>query len=77
MPWGRWEALIMKLKQGQIWKKGDAGIRIVHLERLQVGYKTMSDPAAKEGVHHQATKKEFCRLLKGATLMSGEPCVPR
>ncbi len=67
----------MKLKQGQIWKKDNACIRIVHLERLQVGYKTMSDPAAKDGTHHQASKKEFCRLLKGATLMSGEPCVPR
>lgn len=66
----------MKLEQGQVWKQGDAYIRIVHLVRLHVGYKIMSDIETREGAHHQASKKEFCRLLKGATLMSGEDARP-
>ena len=57
----------MKLQQGQIWKKGDEYIRIVHLERLEVQYKMMNDLMTKEGTHHHVTKKEFCRVIKGAT----------
>ena len=60
----------MKLQQNQVWRQGDRDLRIVQLERMAVGYKLMRDPAKKEGSHHQTTKKEFCRLLKGATLMS-------
>ena len=37
---------------------------------MAIEYKTMTDPASKEGTLHQVTKKEFCRLLKGATLMT-------
>ncbi len=59
----------MKLKQGQIWKTEKAFIRIVTLERLSVDYKSMTDLETKEGTHHTATKKEFCRLIKGGTLM--------
>ncbi len=62
----------MKLKQGQIWKTESAFIRIVTLERLSVDYKSMTDLETKEGTHHTATKKEFCRLIKGATLMPVE-----
>ena len=60
----------MRLQQNQVWKQGDEYIRIVHLERMKVEYKAMQDLTAKEGKHHQATKKEFCRLLKGAVLVS-------
>jgi hypothetical protein len=68
----------MKLKQGQIWKLRDQYVRIVHLERLQVDYKATKLPGEKAGTHHQATKKEFCRLLKGATLLpAGEVPRPR
>jgi hypothetical protein len=56
----------MKLEQGQIWKKGDEYLRIVEWARLSIEYKVMKDPATKEGTVHRATKKEFCRLLKGA-----------
>lgn len=63
----------MKLTQGHIWKQGDTYIRIVQLERLTVGYKTMSSPESKTGTHHQVTKKEFCRLLKSATPVPTEP----
>jgi len=60
----------MKLQQNQVWRQGDRYLRIVQLQRMTVDYKLMQDPATKEGTHHHATKKEFCRLLKGATLLS-------
>ena len=59
----------MKLQQGQIWKTDDSFIRIVHLERLEVKYKAIKDPTTGEGTHHHVTKKQFCRLIKSATLM--------
>jgi hypothetical protein len=61
----------MKLQQGQVWKVGDEFLRIVHLERLEVKYKAIKDLATGEGTHHHVTKKQFCRLIKGATLVSG------
>ena len=60
----------MKLEQGQIWKQGDDYLRIVEWERLSIEYKSMKDPASKEGTRHRVTKKEFCRLIKGAVLLS-------
>ena len=59
----------LKLQQGQVWKKGEQLIRIVHLERLSVGYKDIKNVETKEGEHHTVTKKEFCRLIKGAELL--------
>jgi len=59
----------MKLQQGQVWKQGAQYLRIVHLERLEVRYKTMGDLVTKEGKHRHATKKEFCKLIKGARLL--------
>lgn len=56
----------MKLEQGQIWKKGDEYIRIVEWARLSIEYKLMKNPTSKIGTTHRSTKKEFCRLLKGA-----------
>ena len=62
----------MKLKQGQLWKTPDTTLRIVKLERLAVEYKAIPDAAPGtepgEGTHHRVTKKEFCRLIKGATM---------
>ncbi len=63
----------MKLQQGQTWKCGDEFVRIVDLKRLEVGYKSFKSVASSEGQHHRATKKAFCRLLKGATLLVGKP----
>lgn len=63
----------MKLQQNQVWKKGKEYLRIVRLERLEVAYKSMSDLETKEGTHHVLSKKEFCRLLHGATLVEPEP----
>jgi hypothetical protein len=62
----------MKLEQGQIWKKGDEYLRIVEWARLSIEYKAMKDPATKEGKVHRVSKKEFCRLLKGAVLIVPE-----
>ncbi|MFC5453632.1 hypothetical protein [Prosthecobacter fluviatilis] len=62
----------MKLEQGQIWKQGENYIRIVEWARLSIEYKVMKDPISKVGTMHKATKKEFCRLLKGAVLLKPE-----
>jgi hypothetical protein len=62
----------MKLQQNQIWHKGSEYYRIVQLDRLEVQYKTMTDPLSGRGPHEQVTKKEFCRLLKGAVLVEAE-----
>lgn len=60
----------MKLQQNQVWKVGDEFLRIVALERLEVQYKNVTDVATGERKHHRVTKKEFCRLIKGATLLT-------
>lgn len=60
----------MKLAQGQIWKQGDDYYRIVKWARLAIEYKHLKDPLTKTGTLHQVTKKEFCRLIKGAELLN-------
>jgi hypothetical protein len=60
---------ILRLQQGQVWKAGAEYLRIVQLERLEVGYKSSTTLPALQGKHKTVTKKEFCRLLKGATLL--------
>jgi hypothetical protein len=62
----------MKLKQSQVWKKGDEYLRIVRLERLVVDYKQMPSPNGNQGTHHQVSKKEFCRFIKDAVLLSDQ-----
>ena len=59
----------MRLQQGQIWQQGEVFLRIVQLERLEVQYKSVTNIHTNEGTHHKATKKEFCRLIKGAKLL--------
>ncbi|MGI9242354.1 MAG: hypothetical protein ACR2RV_16270 [Verrucomicrobiales bacterium] len=63
----------MKLQQGQIWKKGDEYFRIVGWARLSIDYKHIKDLDSGEGTRHVVTKKEFCRLIKGAELIGDEP----
>jgi hypothetical protein len=65
--------LPVKLQQGQVWKTADGLLRIVRLERLEVGFKTLSATDGSVGVHRTATKKEFCRMLKGATQVEAVP----
>jgi len=66
----------MKLQQNQIWLKGTEYLRIVQLERLEVQYKTLTDPLSGRGPHQTVTKKEFCRLIKDATLLTPEQIFP-
>jgi hypothetical protein len=60
----------MKLKQGQVWKCAQEYVRIVQLERLEVHYKSAPNLHFTDGKHQHTSKKDFCRLLKGATLLS-------
>ena len=64
----------LKLRQGQVWQHGDEFIRIVQLERLEVGYKILKSLKSTAGEHRKTSKKDFCRLLKSATLL--EPKAP-
>jgi hypothetical protein len=59
----------MKLCQGQVWKQGGEYIRIVRLERLEVEYKSQDSLTGKAGTKIVTSKKDFCRLLKGAHLL--------
>jgi hypothetical protein len=60
----------VKLAQNQVWKRGDEYLRVVRLERLEVRYKTIPDLLSGRGTHHHISKKEFCRLIKDATLLT-------
>lgn len=64
----------MHLEQGQIWKQGNEYLRIVKWERLAIEYKATTDLESKDGTLRRVTKKEFCRLIKGAVLL--EPDTP-
>lgn len=59
----------MRLQQGQLWHTKSGYLRITILERFGVEYKKITNLEEGAGEHLTATKKEFCRLLKGATLM--------
>tara|TARA_R110002096_G_scaffold112163_21_gene244504 strand:- start:1260 stop:1457 length:198 start_codon:yes stop_codon:yes gene_type:complete len=60
----------MKFAQNQIWQQGDKYYRIVNLERLSVDYKELDIFDPEKGSHHQVSKKEFTRLVKGAKEVS-------
>lgn len=60
----------MKLAQNQVWKCGDEYLRIVQLERLEVRYKSIRNLLCGEGEHYHVSKKEFCRVIKDATLLT-------
>ncbi len=62
----------MKLEQNQIWKQGDLYLRIVHWDRQFIVYKGMKDLKTKQGAEQQVSKKEFCRMIKGAVLLTPE-----
>jgi len=62
----------VKLLQGQIWNQGDEFLLILHLERLDVQYKSFKNIATRKGPHHHVSKKQFCRLIKHATLLTPE-----
>lgn len=56
----------MRLRQNQLWRRGGDLYRIVAVERLSVDYKKIDPADPERGTHHSVTKKEFCRLIKGA-----------
>lgn len=60
----------MRLFQNQLWQQGDDFYRIVHLQRMAVDYKKIDPNHPDGGTHLRATKKEFCRLIKGAKEIS-------
>ena len=66
----------MKLEQGQIWSQRHTHYRIVERERLQVTYKEITDLNTFEGEQHVVSKKEFCKLIKGAKLIKN-PARPK
>ena len=59
----------LKLRQAQVWKRGDTYLRIVRVARLEVEFKATPTSTGSKGRHHTLSKKEFCRLLKDATLL--------
>src|SRR5690349_13541276 len=65
--------MTLKLRQGQVWKHGKEFIRIVKLERLEVGYKVLKNLKTGEGTHQHTSKKDFCRLLKSCRLLTPKP----
>jgi len=60
----------VKLKQGQTWKCGTEFVRIVDLQRLEVGYKSFKNLNSDTGTHQRTSKKDFCRMLKNASLVT-------
>ncbi|MGA2683628.1 MAG: hypothetical protein ABSF51_01120 [Verrucomicrobiota bacterium] len=68
--------MAVKLCQGQVWKKDGQYVRIVRLERLEVEYKSLASLTSKAGPKTLTSKKDFCRLLKGAHLLSARKKSP-
>lgn len=68
--------MAVKLCQGQVWKKDGQYVRIVRLERLEVEYKSLNSLASKAGTKTVTSKKDFCRLLKGAHRLSAHKKIP-
>lgn len=60
---------MIQLAQNQLWKKDDRYFRIVIWQRLAIQYKETDSPDSEEGTVHDVSKKEFCRLIKGAELV--------
>ena len=65
--------MALGLQQGQVWNQSDEFIRIAHPERLEVGYQVVKNLKTGQGTHHDTSQKDFCRLLKSATLLGPGP----
>ena len=59
----------MRLYQDEVYQKGAKFIRIVRLARYEVEFKTMEGDPKGEGGLTVLPKKEFCRLIRGMTLV--------
>lgn len=62
----------MKLKQGQIWVKGAKSYRITEWARMTIQYKYSNDSDSEESEVIEVSKKDFCRLIKGAVLQENK-----
>lgn len=62
----------MRIFQDQIYQKSGHFIRIVRLDRYEVEYKSSDGSPKGDGTVAVLPKKEFCRLLKGMTLVVPE-----
>jgi len=47
----------MKLQQDQVWKRGEEYFRILHLERLEVEYKSRQSLTTREGTRHTSARR--------------------
>lgn len=63
----------IRLQQDQVWQQGDTFYKIVHWERLFIVYRQLRDPKDRQGPERQVSKKDFCRLIKGAQLVAPRP----
>lgn len=59
----------MRIFQDEVYQKGGKFLRIVRLDRYEVEFKTMDGDPKGPGGLTTLPKKEFCRLLKGMTLV--------
>mgnify|MGYP001571199639 FL=1 len=62
----------MKLQQGQVWVKEKDSYRITEWARMTIQYKHSHKAKFKESDVIEVSKKEFCRLIKGAVLEESE-----
>jgi hypothetical protein len=62
-------ACAMRIFQDEVYQKGAKFIRIVRLDRYEVEFKTMNGDPKGDGSVAVLPKKEFCRSLKGMTLV--------
>ena len=64
----------MGLEQDQIWKQGDIYYKITEWGRLSIEYREFTDVSKRnEGDTVSISKKEFCKLIKGAELYKLKP----
>ena len=59
----------MRLKQGQVWVKKNKFFRITEWTRMSIKYKMSFSHNGAEEETEKVSKKEFCRLIKGAELI--------
>ncbi len=60
----------MRIFQDQVYQKGEQSIRLLRVERHEVEFKTTQGDPKGDGEIRVLSKKEFCRLLKGMTLVT-------
>ena len=62
----------MRIFQDQLYRKGERFVRLLRVERHEVEFKTTQGDPKGDVEIQTLSKKEFCRLLKGMTLVTPE-----